>query len=549
MPTGLKFSANSESGTDCNMPAEELSHSLRQWFGVELTISSVAVEQVLYRGQDQLDWQWPLRDTLLEQVDQRGRAEFIEEEGPFVALALPLSDGGKRRLVAWGVFVTRSVEPDIPAIEQAARTFGVEVEALRQWAQLQTPIATDTLDRLAGLVLARRAAERRVVELEHEVESLSDHLCATYEEISLIYRLTHNLTISRRQEELAGLALDWLSDIVPAEGMGIQLLLGPSTGSGQKRETLWLQAGEFPLSETTFMSLAEHLGLHKTVRPIVANRSMTSREDWPEKHIRQLIIVPLSEGERLFGWLIALNHRRGGEFGTVEADLLSSVSAILGIHRGNTELYREQAELLANIVRALTSAIDAKDPYTRGHSDRVARVAVRLATQLGCSQDVVDTIYLGGLLHDVGKIGIDDNVLRKPGKLTPEEFEHIKTHAQVGYNILADIKQLGQILPIVLHHHEAWDGSGYPHGLAGTEIPFLARIVAVADSFDAMGSDRPYRAGMSDEKLDSIIRNGAGKQWDPQVVEAFFAARDDIRQIAISPSDAQPVDLLTCFTF
>src|SRR5690606_10672460 len=102
---------------------------------------------------------------------------------------------------------------------------------------------------------------------------------------------------------------------------------------------------------------------------------------------------------------------------------------------------------------------------------------------------------------------------------------------------------------IVLHHHEAWDGSGYPHGLAGTEIPFLARIVAVADSFDAMGSDRPYRAGMSDEKLDSIIRNGAGKPWDPQVGEAFFAARDDIRQIAISPSDAQPVDLLTCFTF
>ncbi len=527
--------------------AADISLTLRQWFGVELSVSDPDSQQVVYRGQDQLDWQWPLRDSLLQQVDCRGRAEFIEEQGPLLAIALPLVESDGSRLVAWGMFLTKAFDPGSPEFERCAAALEVKPAELQNWAENQTPIAPDTLERLATLVLARRAAERRVVELEQEVENLSDHLCATYEEISLIYRLTHNLTISRRQEELAGLALEWLCEIVPAEGMAIQLL-GQYDRDGEKKNSLWMSAGEFPLSEATFIGLTEYLGLNNAIRPVVANRSVTAREGWPEPRIRQLIIVPLSEGERLFGWLIALNHHRQGEFGTVEADLLSSVSAILGIHRGNTELYREQAELLANIVRALTSAIDAKDPYTRGHSDRVARVAVRLAKELGCSQELVDTIYLSGLLHDVGKIGIDDNVLRKPGSLTPEEFEHIKTHAQVGYNILADIKQLGQVLPVVLHHHEAWDGSGYPHSLAGTDIPFLARIVAVADAFDAMGSDRPYRAGMSDDKLDSIIRSGAGKQWDPQVVQAFFAARNDIREIAHQTADPLNMDLATCFS-
>jgi HD-GYP domain-containing protein (c-di-GMP phosphodiesterase class II) len=132
----------------------------------------------------------------------------------------------------------------------------------------------------------------------------------------------------------------------------------------------------------------------------------------------------------------------------------------------------------------------------------------------------------------VGKIGINDNVLQKPGKLTESEYEHIKTHARIGHRILCDIKQLDDVLPAVLHHHEQWDGHGYPSGLAGEDIPLLARIVGVADSFDAMGSDRPYRPGMPDEKLDAILRGGAGQQWDARVIEAFFRARDDVRQIA-----------------
>jgi HD-GYP domain-containing protein (c-di-GMP phosphodiesterase class II) len=172
---------------------------------------------------------------------------------------------------------------------------------------------------------------------------------------------------------------------------------------------------------------------------------------------------------------------------------------------------------------------------------------VLLARKLGCSDKELETIYLSGLLHDIGKIGIDDHVLRKAGKLTQAEYEHIKMHAEIGYRILKDLKQLDQILPVVRHHHEAWDGSGYPFGLAGEEIPFFARIVAVADACDAMSSDRPYRKGMGDDRLDTILREGAGLQWDPRVIEAFFAAREEIRVVGRAQNE-QPVAELTAIS-
>jgi HD-GYP domain-containing protein (c-di-GMP phosphodiesterase class II) len=166
---------------------------------------------------------------------------------------------------------------------------------------------------------------------------------------------------------------------------------------------------------------------------------------------------------------------------------------------------------------------------------------VALARRMGCSTEELDTIYLSGLLHDIGKIGIDDNVLRKPGALTEEELEHIKTHPELGFKILNGVKQLDKVLPIVLHHHEAWDGAGYPAGLKAEECPMLARFVAVADSIDAMSSDRPYRKGIPDEKLDKILRDGAGRQWDPQVINAVFQVRDELRHIG--ESDREPLSL------
>jgi HD-GYP domain-containing protein (c-di-GMP phosphodiesterase class II) len=183
------------------------------------------------------------------------------------------------------------------------------------------------------------------------------------------------------------------------------------------------------------------------------------------------------------------------------------------------------------MVRTLVSALDAKDAYTRGHSERVALFSKRIAEHLGYDDVATEKLYLSGLLHDVGKIGVSDAVLRKPDRLTPEEFAEIKRHPDEGWGILLELEQLRYVLPGVLHHHEQVNGTGYPDGLKGEQIPLDARIMAVADAYDAMTSDRAYRKGMPHEKAMEIIREGSGSQWDSDVVDAFLAVIDDITAI------------------
>jgi putative nucleotidyltransferase with HDIG domain len=221
-------------------------------------------------------------------------------------------------------------------------------------------------------------------------------------------------------------------------------------------------------------------------------------------------------------------------------ELLSPNAGETTVSKPNT-LCCEMSDLLEGLVQALTSAIDAKDPRLYGHGDRVARLAVRLAQELGCDGKMLDTLYVAGLLHDVGKIGVDRNVLCKAETLSAAEFEHIKQHVEIGHRILHDLATLEDVLPVVLHHHEAWDGSGYPHGLDLDHIPLAARIVAVADAFDAMSSDRPYRGRLPDGKVEQILRAGAGRQWDPEIIAAFFRVREDIHQVC--RNDGRPVEL------
>lgn len=399
---------------------------------------------------------------------------------------------------------------------------------------------------MAALFGEKFRAEAEQTALQTEVDKLSEHIGSTFEEISLIHRLTRNLSISHKPTEIGAQALEWLEDVVPAEGFA---LFYDSTydadllSRDDAQSPMFLTRGRTPFGIERFIDLVAAVSAHEPLRPVVRNHGVDDDPAGAFAAVRQFVLAPLHEGERRFGWVAAFNHVRAGEFGSGEAGLLASIGAILGMHCGNVDLYEQQAELFSGVVRAMSSAIDAKDPYTHGHSDRVARVAVRIARELGCDDDTLRTIYMAGLLHDVGKIGIDDNVLRKPGKLTDAEYEHIKAHVEIGYRILRGLKKMGHVLPIVLHHHESWDGKGYPFGLQGSNIPYLARIVAVADAYDAMSSDRPYRQGMEDAKIDAIFQSGAGKQWDPDIVAAFFRVRDDIREISLRKPD--PIDAVS----
>lgn len=172
-------------------------------------------------------------------------------------------------------------------------------------------------------------------------------------------------------------------------------------------------------------------------------------------------------------------------------------------------------------IQALAAAVDAKDPYTQGHSTRVAEYAARLASWTGASQSDIDLVHTTGTLHDVGKIGVPDSILQKPGRLDDEERRVMETHPVLGEVIVKKAPQLALSLPGVRHHHERWDGGGYPDGLAGEAIPYVARILAVADTYDAMTSDRPYRKGMAPETALAEIERGAGTQFDPELARAF----------------------------
>ena len=246
--------------------------------------------------------------------------------------------------------------------------------------------------------------------------------------------------------------------------------------------------------------------------------------------IRRYAVVA-AESQSTSGWIVAINPASDLPFGPAEVEILQPVASLIGTQKNNGRLYRDLKEMLFGIIRALTAAIDAKDPYTSGHSERVARIAVRLAEEMGMPPSQRGDLYLMGLLHDVGKIGIDDGVLKKTGPLTGEEYKAIQDHVKIGVNILSDLKRLHHLLPGVASHHECFDGSGYPQGLVGESIPPVARILAVADAFDAMSSTRPYRKPLSPLKIDEIFRGGRGVQWDPHVVDALFSSRADVEGI------------------
>ena len=202
----------------------------------------------------------------------------------------------------------------------------------------------------------------------------------------------------------------------------------------------------------------------------------------------------------------------------------------------------ETRELFMNSIQMLAGAVDEKDPYTRGHSDRVTRYSVMIAREMGIYQDYIEIVRISAQLHDVGKIGIEDRILKKPGALTPEEFEIMKTHTTKGASILRPVTQLKDMIPGIELHHEALDGRGYPHGLKGDEIPLLPRIIAVADTFDALTTTRPYQHAHEPKEALRIIHSLSGKRLDPAAVAALTAIyeRGEIK-VQRRPVEALPI--------
>jgi HD-GYP domain-containing protein (c-di-GMP phosphodiesterase class II) len=237
---------------------------------------------------------------------------------------------------------------------------------------------------------------------------------------------------------------------------------------------------------------------------------------------KNILCVPVRSKDKILGVLEALNKRHG-VFDEGDKQALMALANQVAIAIENANLYQELMDTFYATAEALAETIEKRDPYTGGHTKRVLRYSYRIGQTLGLSKKELEDLKLAAILHDVGKIGVSDNILLKKGKLSPEEAEQMHLHPRYGAEILSHVKQLKGVIPSVRSHHERIDGSGYPDKLKGEDIPGMAKIIAVADAFDAMTTDRPYRKAMSNEEAFEELRRHAGVQFDRDIVHVFIA--------------------------
>jgi response regulator RpfG family c-di-GMP phosphodiesterase len=298
------------------------------------------------------------------------------------------------------------------------------------------------------------------------------------------------------------------------------------------------ERGRVGFGEFAPAAFIEHFAADSTLLEHGAKgeRFFSTRPDTP---LASIVAVPLRMKGRVVGWICVASFTKNKRFDEGQRKLLSIVGSRAAAAIENARLYEDLRATFQQTIRGLAKAIDKMDRYTSGHSDRVAVYATYLAIRLRLPADVVEIVRQSALMHDIGKLGCVMN-LNKPGKLTPEEYEIFKAHPGFGKDILDPIKFLHPLIPGVHLHHERWDGRGYPLGLKGNDVPLIARIIAVADTYDAMTSDRAYRRALPHEVAVSEIERCASTQFDPEVADAFCSGLDDYREEQVAKGTKIP---------
>jgi putative nucleotidyltransferase with HDIG domain len=243
--------------------------------------------------------------------------------------------------------------------------------------------------------------------------------------------------------------------------------------------------------------------------------------------VRSAMCAPLFNRNTVLG-IVYVDSHKANSFTRKDLALFSALALKVAIAVDNARLYDDLRGLFYNTVETLVRTIQAKDQYTAGHSTRVSRYSLMIADKLGLSTKDKHQLYLAAMLHDIGKIGVPDDLLNRPGNLSQEEMERVRNHVVVGASMIEMLGEMHPIVPLIKHHHECYDGSGYPDGLRGEQIPLISRIIAVADMYDAMTSDRPYRKRRTHQFAVEEILSVSGTKIDPKVAEAFLDVLKDI---------------------
>jgi response regulator RpfG family c-di-GMP phosphodiesterase len=379
---------------------------------------------------------------------------------------------------------------------------------------------------------------REEVEGKARLETLNRELQDKLDDLHLLNRIMSEFTTPRSSAEVFQKVVDTAAEITHADGARFfvvnegmpPLEIAVSAAAASAPPPAGRKSPECPALETTegahdkgsvppFLPAKLLLEIHRDRKPllITENRGIQGLP----RSVRSFVGVPLNIRDRVFGVLTAVLEQSGTRFNEKDLYYLSFLTNKAAYAVENLALYENIYENLFSTLYAFVKAIEVRDPYTEQHSNRVTGIAIAVGREMGCSAEEIDILNVSGRLHDIGKIGIRDDILLKPGPLTAEEFRIITGHPEIGARIVGQLGLWGREQVIIRSHHERFDGSGYPEGLKGEAIPPLARILAVADSYDAMASDRAYRKRMEEGKILKIIVGAAGTQFDPAVVSVF----------------------------
>jgi HD-GYP domain-containing protein (c-di-GMP phosphodiesterase class II) len=362
------------------------------------------------------------------------------------------------------------------------------------------------------------------IQMQFETESMTKELSDRYEELNLVYDVGKELGKIDTSEEAvkfivehSQIALESDAALVSIPGRDILEIVCISP-SGLP----------FDIHDKSLIAIIDEIIIKRLssfdIYPAHIVLDAACDDKFPVELLNvslEILAAPIKLKDSLNGMLCIINFETKNAFKTGDMSLLTSLAEQISMVITNAELYENLKDVLLNVIKTLVYSIEAKDSYTRGHSERVSTLVMMIAGAMDLSSGEKEALHWAAMLHDIGKIGVPGKILNKPGKLTQEEFLYVKEHPEKGYMILKPIDQLNESLGAIRHHHERYDGNGYPSGLKGKEIPLYARVIAIADTYDAMTSARSYRAHISHEDAIAEIVRVKGKQLDPELVEIF----------------------------
>lgn len=354
------------------------------------------------------------------------------------------------------------------------------------------------------------------------IESFGRQLTDAYEELALLQKVSRNMNVLRQPRQFLDSVCQDLLEVMPFRWTALKL--SPTRPGCSEFADLLFTAGNFDCDRDRLLRVVDHIIATRTDNtPLVREEGLVC--DCPELEAleRSAVVQPLADSDSAYGAIIV-----GGKIGesaqvnSFDLKILGATAEHVRIFLDNVGLYDNLQKMFLGTLEAITASIDAKDRYTCGHSRRVAYLSRELARRSGLDEATIVRVHIAGLVHDVGKIGVPESVLSKPGRLTDDEFEMIKKHPEIGVRILRDIPNFEDIIPGVMSHHERFDGNGYPQRLKGLDIPLFGRVIGIADAFDAMSSTRTYRRALSSVDVLAEMQRCAGSQFDPDLIPHFL---------------------------